>query len=111
MQPQNIDMGVIREAMARRRMGGAMPAGQQMTQPTAPNPVTGGFPTPTAEQPVRQPDISPQQMAGRQQKPGAASMNPLDGESRQVALQLAQRILVSDPTNNKQLLQKLVQAL
>lgn len=112
MPPQNIDMSLIQEAIARRRQGGAMPAAQQVTQPVGVNPATNGLPTPNSQSQQVPPGATGRDMPApspnRQQGIGMA---PLDGDAKEMARALAVRLIQPGQEQNKQLLQKLVQVL
>ena len=89
MPPQNIDMSVIREAMARRQSGGQMPAAAQMTSPSGQMP-SGGMPTPTAG--TSMPQAQGQNLTPRQ---GAPAQMParVDDETRQMSKALVKKLL------------------
>lgn len=93
MQPNNIDMSAIREAIMRRRQGGAMPIAAQMSTPTAPS-ATGGFPTPTSG---NAPSLQPtqQNQTPRQQQPQAGAMAGanVDDETRQMSKALIKKLM------------------
>lgn len=94
--PQNIDMGAIREALLRRRQGGSMPVGGQVTAPTGPS-AQGGYPT-------QQPGVRQVQPTGRDIPPGQQSLGGGRGSAP---------VNVDDETRNisKALVRKLIQFL
>lgn len=88
MQPANVDMSVIREAMMRRAQGGSMPAGAQMTSPMGPS-AQGGMPTPVPTAPNAQPtgqNITPRQ--GQSKMPAQ-----VDDETRAMSKALVQKLI------------------
>ncbi len=102
MQPQGIDMNLIREAIARRSQGGApAPPVQQMSQPQGQLP-TGGAPTP---QPNQAPPVQPSQQnvtpgnQGAPVSPEGAVVGKLkqgasfDDETRQIAKSLISKLI------------------
>lgn len=90
MPPQNLDMSLIREAIMRRRQGGAMPAAGQMSTPRAPS-ATGGFPTPVSG---NAPAIQPtQQNQTPPQRPAQGGMTPVDDETRQMSKALIKKLM------------------
>lgn len=99
MQPQGIDMGVIREALQRRQQGqlggGGMPMQQQMT-PQAPTQSAQPMPTPSPSampqqvQPGGMPQAEQAGAIGATQK---AQGPQFDQETRDLAKSLVQRLL------------------
>jgi len=101
MGPQNIDMGLIREAMQRRQQGGSMPVGGQMTASAGPS-ATGGMPTPTPvvgqpqNQGVNMPP--PQQPQRPQQGAGGGALSKVAGgnfdeETKQISKALVKKLI------------------
>lgn len=119
MPPSNIDMSAIREAIARRRGGGAMPVGQQMTAPAAPTP-QGGFPTPSPQPPAPQQVTNQMPTASTAQRqaqgggtggPGGGQA-PLPPSAKEVARALANLLIQPGAAEtNKPLLQNLIKVL
>lgn len=87
----NIDMDAIREALMRRRQGGAVPpAASQMTQPVGQTP-TGGMPTPV-NPPAPAPAIPPAQGGTMPKARGKAEVS-VDDETKLVAKVLIQKLM------------------
>lgn len=106
MPPSNVDMSVIREAMARRGMGGVpaggttLPAASQQTAPSGMTPA-GGPNTPTVPPPQMPPPqggAMPQAQPGApqgpspQQRPQSAQPN-FDDDTKVSAKALMQQLL------------------
>lgn len=96
MPPQNVDMSAIREAMLRRRQGGSMPVGGQMTAPTGPS-AQGGYSTPV-------PGVGAPQASGRNLTPGQSPSGSLgrsggsapanvDEETRNISKALVRKLI------------------
>lgn len=96
MPPQNVDMSLIREALARRQAGGGAPAVDQMSQPTASLP-TGGPNTPGVRPPQPQPQapqsVGPREVNSTVKAATQANTPQFDDETRVIAKALVAKLL------------------
>ena len=101
MNPQGVDMNLIREALARRQNGGGTPALQQLTQPQASLP-TGGANVPQPQQPPAPQPTQQNVTSGQQGSPVSPEGNVVgklkqgaqfDDETKIVAKQLLSKLI------------------